>query len=137
MEIIQSSVPGTSQFAHIRDYFGEKTPDSLWVPKMAEEGGWIVITSDGGKQSKKGDKLPELCEEHGVTHVVMSQKLHHKRSHEKIAAVVSLWEQIATLDSVPVGKGFDLRFRSHKGAVTIVLMPRDRKSIRKKPATQP
>ena len=95
---------------------------------MASEGGWIIITSDGGKQSKKGDKLPELCREYSITHVVLSAKLHKKKAHEKIAALLFVWEQIATLEKEAPGTRFDLRFRKNKGtqALTVVLVKNDK-----------
>lgn len=116
MEQLRLMVSTESEFAHILDFFDQKTPDNVWIPKIASDGEWIIITSDGGRQSKKGDKLPELCKEYGITHVVLSPKLHQRRAHEKISALSFVWEQITKLELEPPGCRFDLQIKQKKGS---------------------
>ena len=107
-------VPTETDFVHICDYFKAGVQDRDWIPKIAKEGGCVLITSDGGRQSKKGEKLPLLCKAYGITHIVMSPKLHMSPSHVKIAAIASVWNEIQALHETEPGSRYDLRFRPGK-----------------------
>ncbi len=129
MELIYRLVMPDAKFVHICDYFHEGIRDGEWIPRLAAEGGWVVISSDGAKQSGKGDKLPDLCREYGIPHVVLSATLHAKSSRDKAAAITAMWAQIATVVDAPPGTRFQLRFRSKKGtpdgvALTLQEVPR-------------
>ena len=54
MESIRQFLQSEAEFAHICDYLQQGVLDAGWVPRIAAEGGWVVITADGGKQSKRG-----------------------------------------------------------------------------------
>lgn len=123
MESIRQLVQSAAAFAHICDYLNQGVLDAEWVPRIAADGGWVVITADGGKQSKRGNKLPDLCRHYGITHVVLSAKLHGLKSREKAAAVAALRAEIEKLSDEPAGSRFRLRYKEVKGRVgmTIVL----------------
>jgi len=90
--------------------------DSEWIPRIAADGRWIVITTDAGKRPSRGGKLPRLCREHKVTHVVISSTIHRKRTQEKLEALVAVWDEIARLNEAPPGTRFKLRYRPAKGS---------------------
>lgn len=75
------------EIKHVRDFSLTGVYDEVWVPQMAAAD-WIVITSDRGKGGvSKGEKLPVICSRHKVTHVMLSNKLHHKNGFYKIRAL--------------------------------------------------
>ncbi|MBP3954006.1 hypothetical protein J8F10_01670 [Gemmata sp. G18] len=111
------------------DYFSQGIKDGDWIPQLAAEGGWVVISSDGAKQSGRGDKLPDLCRAFGITHIVLSPSLHSKRASEKSGAIANLWTQIESAVSAAVpGTRFVLRYKSKKGtnlvSLALVEVPR-------------
>jgi len=57
----------------------------VWVKNLAQEGGWIGVSADKGKDKKK-PRLPDLCREYGLTCVVMTNSLHQKgvASHQEV-----------------------------------------------------
>ncbi len=114
MEKLLELVPGVPHFKHLKDVFEEGTPDNQWVPQFGKEGGWVVITSDNAKKSNRGGKLPALCIEHKVTHILFSKTLHQKTSAEKLAMLVSMWPQIAETHQEPAGTRFKLRLRERQ-----------------------
>jgi hypothetical protein len=49
-----------------------------------------------------------------VTHVLLSAKLHNKKSHEKLGAISLLWGEIAKLPFEPPGSCFIIRMITTK-----------------------
>jgi len=76
MEQLRQAVDPVARFIHVCDEFKSGALDNDWIPQIASRGGHVVITSDGGQHSKRTEKLPLICAEYGVTHVVMSGTLH-------------------------------------------------------------
>lgn len=119
------------QSASLVDLLGRQGAlDSEWIPRIAAEGRWVVITADGGKQRSRGGKLPRICREQGVTHVIVSSKIHAMRTQEKLEILLKVWDQIERVAEAPPGTRFKLRFRPAKGSglLRIVLerVPDDR-----------
>ena len=112
---LKGLVPNDPEFRHVCDFFQQGTYDSVWIPQIASEEGWIVITSDGGRNPSKGGKLPELCREHKITHVILSPTLHNKTAADKVAALLLVWNEIELLQKVPPGSRFKLRYKHTKG----------------------
>lgn len=129
MEELQKLVPGTPQFAHISDFFQQGTPDNVWIPQVAQEG-WIVVSTDRGRNRPTyGGKLPVLCQESKITHILFSPKLHHCRAHEKVAALAMVWKEIEAIADAPPGSRFKLRFRVAKGGAKSVVLEKDEGTI--------
>lgn len=102
----------TSEIAHLLTKFGSGgVKDQEWVPVLARETGWIVITADQGLQSKKSEKLPLICRAFGVTHVMLSRGLHKRNSFYKALAITTLWERLHALSDEPRGSGFRIAMR--------------------------
>jgi hypothetical protein len=123
MQTLKEIVSGDFEFKHIKDYYKEGIKDNDWIPQLGKEGGWIVISGDRAKRANKGGKLPELCKQHGITHVLLSSTLHQKKAHEKLAALALIWNEIAALHEVPLGTRFILRYKETKakGGLRVVL----------------
>lgn len=114
MEQLKALLPDDPHFAHVCDFFLEGTNDDVWIPRIGQEGGWIVITTDRGKGSARGGKLPRLCLENKITHVLLSPALHRKKGAEKVGALVLLWGQIEGLSAEVPGTRFVIRYRDKR-----------------------
>lgn len=79
IELAKMLLPARPEFAHICDKLTSGILDNDRVPQISKEGGWIIITGDRGKRQSLGGKLPDLCREHKVTHVIFSSGLHKRR----------------------------------------------------------
>jgi hypothetical protein len=95
-----------AEIAHLLSRFPQGCKDPYWIPKLAHETGWIVITCDQGKNSKKSEKLPEICRAFGVTHVSLSRGLHKRNMFYKSLAIASLWGKLLALADEPRGGGY-------------------------------
>lgn len=95
-------------FSHLKDRFAEGELDEDWIPHIAPED-WVVISTDQARKKSRGRRLPELCIEYKVTHVLFGVTLHHKNSEKKKQALLDAWESIMGLHSVPKGS----RYRLH------------------------
>ena len=63
------------EFVLVTDFMDQQgTKDKVWNPKAARAGFRLVLTTDQGNK-KRGDKLPELCQKHGITHILMTSTL--------------------------------------------------------------
>jgi len=96
--------------AHVLQFQEQGVHDKEWIPLIAEEG-WIVVTADRGKRGKKskGEKLPLVCRQFGVTHVMLSSSIHHKSNFDKIRILLEVWPEIMDLVKAPRGSGYLLR----------------------------
>ena len=107
-EITQSSrlYGSDADVAHLLSKFESQTPDRVWVPQLATEGGWIVISTDRGRHSKKSEKLPLICRAYGVSHVLLSGKLHSRNMYTKALAIEASWEGLFAAGAAPQGSGY-------------------------------
>ncbi len=85
--------------------YGVKDKD--WIPQAAKQG-FTVISTDLGNR-KRGDKLPEICRQFGVKHVLISQKIHHRGSLAMALASLGTWENIGEACTNCDSSGFKLR----------------------------
>ncbi|MBS0657720.1 MAG: hypothetical protein JSR82_05660 [Verrucomicrobia bacterium] len=83
-------------------------PDDEWIPQIAG-GDWLVVSGDRGKQG--GPKLPRLCLEAGVTHVLVSGRMHNSPQFEKARAVLSVWPELMKAAEGPRGERYSLRYQ--------------------------
>lgn len=84
--------------------------DDVWIPLIAKEG-WIVISGDRGSRQKKskGPKLPIVCWDFMVTHVILGRSINKGKSFEKIRTILSLWDEIVATSRAPRGSRFVIR----------------------------
>lgn len=107
-----------TEFASLVAMLGEQgVVDEKWIPLIATEGRWVVITSDGGRQRSRGAKLPDLCREHNVTHVVITSSIHSKKTADKLRILSESWDRIVqAVTEAPPGTRFRLRYKPAKGS---------------------
>lgn len=116
--IVELAATHQIEFASLVALLGEQGAlDNEWIPRIAAEGRWVVVTADGGKRGSRGGKLPHLCQEHKVTHVVISNTIHAKKTRDKLALISEKWEQIAeAVAKAPLGTRFRLRLKPARGS---------------------
>jgi hypothetical protein len=76
--------------------------DEVWIPKIAEEG-WTIVAGDRGKASGKGKKLPDLCVQHTITHVLLSPGVHQRSKFPKLLTILSVWHELVAIGAGPRG----------------------------------
>jgi hypothetical protein len=54
---------GDDEIVSILDRQKEGVLDEDWVPEIAADGCWVVVSADRGRLASKGAKLPRLCRE--------------------------------------------------------------------------
>jgi PIN like domain len=110
-----------SDFTHILDFQKQGVLDEEWIPRIAKEGGWIVVTSDRGRRGpKKGAKLPIVCKRHGVTHIALSATVVKKSSFEKLGIILQVWPEMKKLADAPKGSAHLLRMKGRKYLVPVI-----------------
>lgn len=115
MQKLRDFVPPEVELTHIIDKYTVGDKDEDWIPRLGTEGGWIVITSDAGRNSKKGQKLPELCLIHRVTHVILSGTLNQMPTLEKIKSIATAWAFFEDVFSSPPGSRYFMRLKTQRG----------------------
>ncbi|MFZ1933546.1 MAG: hypothetical protein WCB27_21790 [Thermoguttaceae bacterium] len=103
-----------AEVAHLLTKFPKGMPDLEWIPELSKEGGWIVISPDRGSHSKKDERLPDICREMDVTHVIMSAALHRRNMYYKALAITTCWPALLDAASYPAGTGFSLSLRGER-----------------------
>lgn len=89
----------TAHITYIHDVYGQLglttqgTWDEQWVPNIAGQG-FTVIAGDRGKRPGKGEKLPKLCAQYGITLVMLSPVVHHRKKFRKLLTLLSVWHRL-------------------------------------------
>lgn len=83
--------------------------DEVWVPR-AGEAGWTIIAGDRGKRGgiSKGKKLPLLCVEHGITHVLIASSIHDRKQFSKLLSFLSVWHELVEIARAEPGNRYKL-----------------------------
>lgn len=116
--------PEPPEIAFVVDRFGGQK-DHIWVPQVAQEG-WVILSTDRAKQCG-GAKLHHVCEEHKVTHILMSATMHELKQFHKVAMVIRLWDKIVEVRLAPPGSRFHMKF--HASVPVVVFYQRKPKKI--------
>jgi hypothetical protein len=112
---------GDVDIKHIFKFVKPSAKDENWVPKIAA-GGWTVISTDRGRRCG-GQRLPDICREYGVTHILLSSSLHQGKQFEKVRAVVAVWPRIIMATLSPKGSRFSLRYDNSDKRIALVERP--------------
>jgi hypothetical protein len=105
------------EIRHVLDDWAAGTPDSQWLETLREDSSWIVITKDAGRNSAQ-EKLPLICREWGITHVVFTPGIISKGFASQKNAIAGIWEQLFHLHRLPPGSQVRLGESSQKGDVS-------------------
>lgn len=83
--------------------------DPEWLPKFQDQSDpWLIITADLGKRSG-GERLPDICRELGIRHVLLSGKLHQRRQFDKMRAIITVWPALKEAHAACPGARFKLQ----------------------------
>lgn len=104
------------QIRHLMEDWTAGTPDSQWLEALRLDPSWIVITKDAGKNSAQ-EKLPLICREWGITHIVFTAGIISKGFITQKNAIAGVWEQLFHLHRLPRGSQVKLGESSQKGDV--------------------
>jgi len=104
---------------HILDFYSQGTPDSAWIPQIAAEG-WILISADRGRRCG-GPKLPLLCRQYHVTHVLLSGTIHSQSQYNKIVSVAAVWEDIVAAGEARKGSQYILKLSGTKKSYPVLV----------------
>ena len=86
---------------------GIQDPD--WLPKFKSQSDpWLIITGDSGKRCG-GERLPELCTELGIRHVLLSGKLNQRKQFDKFRAIMTVWPALQKAFESDAGAQFRLQ----------------------------
>ena len=105
------------QIRHLMDDWTAGTPDSQWLEALRLDPSWIIITKDAGKNSAQ-EKLPLICHQWGITHIVFTAGIINKGFVTQKNAIAGVWEQLFQLHRLPPGSQVKLGESSQKGDVT-------------------
>jgi hypothetical protein len=114
-DFYQRDYPGL-QIRHLLDDWTAGTHDSQWLEALQNDPSWIVITKDAGKNSAQ-EKLPLICREWGITHIVFTPGIISKGFVTQKNAIAGVWEQLFELHRLPPGTQVKLGESRHKGGV--------------------
>jgi len=111
-QLLEFAIPASSATVQHKLNFhddGEGIWDEVWIPEAAKEG-WIIISADRGKKGgcKKGEKLPRVCRDVQVTHVLMSGGIMKRKQFDKVLSILSVWYELLGTAEAPGGTRFML-----------------------------
>lgn len=111
IEFVKPAAPEGLEIRHILDLAPSGTHDEIWLPTLKDKG-WTVISADGGRtpNKRRGKKLPRLCIEYGVTLVILSPKVHARKSFDKVRTILSVWDRLIEIatDEACLGRRYML-----------------------------
>jgi hypothetical protein len=85
---------------HLFDRFPPGTHDEVWVPAIAKEN-WIVVSVDRGRSP--GPKLPGICAQLGVRHILLAPSTACLPQFEKARAFLRVWRDAVNIAQAPAG----------------------------------
>ena len=91
-------------FASIFDFGWDHQKDPEWIPKAATDD-WIVISTDWGIKNRSVS-FRVICEQNGVTYVLMTKAIVHFNQFEKACAILQVKEDLFSLTTAPKGSGY-------------------------------
>jgi hypothetical protein len=90
---------------HLRDRFEPETRDLDWIPVLAAEGDWVIISGDTRISRSKAERA--AWHESGLTAFFLSDDWSQKKFWTQAAELVRWWPVIVlTARQAPSGSGF-------------------------------
>jgi hypothetical protein len=109
LAVFLSRSPHPTHVEHYLQQFPSGASDQDWIP-AAKNNGFCIVSADRGKRYG-GDKLPLICRDCGVTHILYSRSAEVLRQWEKLRGVVVVWPRLIQLvDSEPPGTRLNIRY---------------------------
>ena len=96
--------------SHIYAFSQEGEEDDIWIPKLNKHE-HVVVSTDKGR---KIPRLPKVCKQNQITHILFSPSAHHLTKFEKARAIISLWPQIEKTFDAPLGSRYQIKHEAQK-----------------------
>lgn len=115
----------SSLAAEVRHYVDKFGPNSKWkdkdfIPELARDKRWIVLTADKGAKSTYKESMRTLCRIHKVTLVWISSHLHKSGLEYFGPQIMSHWKSVLTAANGPRGSQSHIALKNHRdGARTV------------------
>jgi hypothetical protein len=103
---------------HFLAKYSSGAKDQDWILSLAKEGGWVIVTMDRGRHSRRSESLPLICRHFRVTHVMLSAGLEKRSMFYRATAIEACWQELIAAASCPPGTGFVLSMRTVKDGVS-------------------
>lgn len=71
-----------------------------------DRGDCIIISGDTGRDEPR---LPQVCQQKNITHIILSSSVHHATKFERARAVVMLWPKILKTFDAPPGSRYQIQ----------------------------
>lgn len=111
--------------ALMTDKYRSGIADEQWIPGIASEKDWVIITQDKGKKPKEkgltarnNNKLPRLCLEYCVTHILVAQSIARMQVLDKCNAIGFAWSKILLVGNYPQGSRFSLKLSKSRSPLS-------------------
>ncbi len=106
---------------HWTKRFGEKKKqDTLWVPELAKDRRWVVVSGDSGKRCPKLESMRRICREYRVTLVYAASAVRRASLAYYGPQFQTQWAAILEAVAGPTGGQYILRMASQDHSRTIL-----------------
>lgn len=97
---------------HITEHLGSGKKDSAWVPKIAGDRRWCVLSVDKGSHSQRRDALPIVCAEAEITLIRLSPSLVRRTLTFYGPQILANWPLLVQAMQGPKGAQYLLRLHA-------------------------
>lgn len=85
--------PDGHQVEHIAERFGPETADAAWIGRLAEEGGWVVVTLEARTAKNRHER--DAWRRSGLTVVLLGRGWARLKHWDQARRLVRWWPRIA------------------------------------------
>ena len=109
---------------HFFDRFGigGGIKDPVWVPKIARDRRWLILSADRGKKGSLAESLPLVCEQFGVTLITMTNPIKEQGLAFYGPQILSHWRRFMAAAQGAKGAQYFIRRHSSKTATTLFVV---------------
>ncbi|HBS29582.1 MAG TPA: hypothetical protein DEB06_09080 [Phycisphaerales bacterium] len=98
---------------HLRDKFATPTPDTDWIVRLSEEGGWIIVSGDLRISKRPTER--EVWRAAKLTTFFMADGYQNLDEWQQVRVMIEKWPQIMDLaERTGRGSAFRVPIRSRK-----------------------
>ncbi len=109
---------------HIKDYLGSGKKDPNWVPQIARDRRWCILSEDRGSHSSRQDALPIICFEYEVTLIRLSHPVVTRGITFYGPQLLANWQSIMKALTGPKGAQYLLRRHGSRSDVSFLVVTR-------------
>ena len=80
------------EIVHLRDLFDPSIEDHIWIPRLAEDGNWVIISGDTRIVRNPTNRL--ALEESGLTIFIFHKRFPSMNRWEQSWRTIKIWPEI-------------------------------------------